>query len=197
MPRVGRIRMRTTARVLAAFGVSVLVAVGGISISGVAGRDAGATGDGLTRAQADEVVRAHNAWRGRARVPPLRWAEDLAARAQARAAYLAGHGCDIVHGPLPVDVGENLCWVGSVRAVGHKDELDAVTPTWVIDKWGAESADYSAEHGTCAPNRQCGHYTQIVWATSVEVGCGMAVCPTLDQVWVCNYRPRGNVRGLR
>ena len=102
-----------------------------------------------------------------------------------------------MHGPVPVDVGENLCWVGAVRAVGHKDELDAVTPTWVIDKWGAESADYSPERDACAPNRHCGHYTQIVWATTAEVGCGMAVCPTLDQVWVCNYRPRGNVRGLR
>jgi pathogenesis-related protein 1 len=111
--------------------------------------------------------------------------------------YLAAHGCGIEHGPRPADIGENLCWVGSVRAVGHKDELDAVTPTWVIDKWGAESADYSAETGTCAPNRQCGHYTQIVWATTREVGCGMAVCPTLDQVWVCNYRPRGNIRGRR
>jgi pathogenesis-related protein 1 len=189
--------MRTSARLLAAFAVSALIAASGPWTLGFAGCGAGAAGDGLSRPQAEDVVRAHNAWRQRAGVPPLRWADDLAARAQARAAYLAGHGCDIVHGPLPADIGENLCWVGSVRSVGHKDELDAVTPTWVIDKWGAESADYSAEHGTCAPNRQCGHYTQIVWATSVEVGCGMAVCPTLDQVWVCNYRPRGNIRGRR
>lgn len=33
-----------------------------------------------------------------------------------------------------------------------------------------------------------------LWAI---VGCGMAVCPTLGQVWVCNYRPRGNVRIIR
>ncbi len=189
--------LRRPARVLAAFGVSVLVATGGVNISGLAGRGAGTSGDGLTRAQAEEVVRAHNAWRRRAGVPPLGWAEDLAARAQARASYLAGHGCSIEHGPLPPNVGENLCWVGSVRAVGHKNELDAVTPTWVIDAWGAESANYSVERDTCAPNHECAHYTQIVWAATVEVGCGTAVCPTLDQVWVCNYRPKGNVRGLR
>jgi pathogenesis-related protein 1 len=177
--------------------VSSLVAASGPCALRGAGFGARAAGACLSPAQTEEIVRAHNAWRARVRVPPLRWAEDLAARAQARAAYLAGHGCDIVHGPLPTDVGENLCWVGSVRAAGHKDEWDAVTPTWVIDKWGAESADYSAEHRTCAPNRQCGHYTQVVWATTTEVGCGMAACPTLDQVWVCNYRPRGNVRGLR
>jgi pathogenesis-related protein 1 len=189
--------MKTTARVLAAFAVSVLVAVGGPWTLGIAGCAAGATGDGLTRAQAEEVVRAHNAWRRRAAVRPLEWAADLATRAQARAAYLAGHGCDIEHGPLPPDVGENLCWLGALRSVGHKDELDAVTPAWVIDQWGAESADYSPERDTCAPNRQCDHYTQIVWPTTAEVGCGMAVCPTLDQVWVCNYRPKGNIRALR
>jgi pathogenesis-related protein 1 len=189
--------MRIPARVLAAIAVSALMAATAPWALGVAGCGARAAGAGLSRAQAEEIVRAHNRWRQRAGVPPLRWAEVLAARAQARAAYLAAHGCDIVHGPLPADVGENLCWVGSVRVVGQKDELDAVTPTWVIDKWGAESADYSAERGTCAPNRQCGHYTQIVWPTTAEVGCGTTVCPTLDQIWVCNYRPRGNVRGLR
>jgi len=33
-----------------------------------------------------------------------------------------------------------------------------------------------------------------VWASTEEVGCGRAVCPTFGQVWVCRYRPRGNVR---
>jgi pathogenesis-related protein 1 len=189
--------MRPTARVLAAFGVSVLVAAGRVNVSGVAGQGAGATGDGLARAQTEEVVRAHNAWRQRVGVPPLRWAADLAARAQARASYLAAHGCGIEHGPLPADVGENLCWVGPLTSEGRKNELSAVTATWVIDAWGAESSDYSPDRGTCAPNRQCDHYTQMVWPTTAEVGCGMAVCPTLGQVWACNYRPRGNIKGPR
>jgi pathogenesis-related protein 1 len=189
--------LTTTARVLAAFVVSVLVAAGGPWTLGVAGCGGQAAAAGLTRAQTEEIVRAHDRWRQRAGVPPLGWAADLAARAQARASYLAAHGCGIEHGPLPVDVGENLCWVGPLTSVGRKNELSTVTATWVVDAWGAESADYSAERETCAPNRQCGHYTQIVWATTAEVGCGMAVCPTLGQVWVCNYRPRGNVRGVR
>ena len=87
-------------------------------------------------------------------------------------------------------------WV-PLQAAGHTDELAVVTATWVVDAWGAESADYSAGSDTCAPNRHCGHYTQIVWATTREVGCGVAVCPTLGQVWVCNDRPKGNVRGRR
>ena len=72
-----------------------------------------------------------------------------------------------------------------------------MSPTQVVDEWGAESADYNARLDTCAPGRQCGHYTQLVWASTEDVGCGMAVCPSRGQVWVCNYRPRGNVRILR
>jgi pathogenesis-related protein 1 len=189
--------MRTTARILAAFGVSLVVAAGGPSALGVVGCGGQAAGAGLTRAQAEESVRAHNTWRQRAGVPPLRWASDLAARAQARAADLAAHGCGIEHGPLPADVGENVCGVGPLTAAGQKNEFSVVTATWVVDAWGAEAADYSPERGTCAPNRHCGHYTQIVWAATAEVGCGMAVCPTLGQVWVCDYRPRGNIRGRR
>jgi pathogenesis-related protein 1 len=50
---------------------------------------------------------------------------------------------------------------------------------------------------SCASNRQCGHYTQMVWPSTEDLGCGMSVCPTLGQVWVCHYRPTGNVRMLR
>ncbi len=189
--------MSTRARVLAAFVVSLLAAAGSQWTLGVAGCGARATGAGLTRAQTDEIVRAHNTWRRRVGMPPLGWATNLAARAQARASYLAAHGCGIEHGPLPADVGENVAWVGPLQAEGHANELSVVTATWIIDAWGAEAADYSAQSDTCAPNRHCGHYTQIVWATTRDVGCGMAVCPTLGQVWVCNYRPKGNVRGRR
>jgi pathogenesis-related protein 1 len=170
------------------------VAVGAVVLS--AGCK-GAAADGLTRAQADEIVRAHNAWRRRVGVPPVRWAADLAARAEARAGYLAAHGCVMEHGPLPEDVGENLYLAGPLHTEGRPDEQFAVTATEVVDAWGAESADYSSVHDTCAANRQCGHYTQIVWTTTTEVGCGMSVCPTLAQVWVCNYRPAGNTRIVR
>ena len=170
------------------------VAVGAVAVvAGCKGADA----DGVTRAQADEIVRAHNAWRRRAGVPSLRWAADLATRAQARAAYLAAHGCVMEHGPLPEDVGENLAYAGPLHTKGRKDEQFVVTPTEVVDTWGAESADYSAANATCAANRECGHYTQIVWTTTEEVGCGMSVCPTLGQIWVCNYRPAGNIQILR
>ena len=143
------------------------------------------------------MVNAHNAWRTRAGVLPLRWAADLAAQAQNRALQLARQGCLLEHGLLPDDVGENLYRASALHRDYGGDALYIVSPTQVVDAWGAESADYSPASGSCAPNRQCGHYTQIVWPSTEEVGCGMAVCPSFGQVWVCRYRPRGNVRVLR
>jgi PadR family transcriptional regulator len=42
----------------------------------------------------------------------------------------------------------------------------------------------------------CGHYTQIVWSNTREVGCGVAR-DSNREVWVCNYNPPGNWIGER
>jgi pathogenesis-related protein 1 len=172
---------------------SALVALSTVGVLACAVGRAGPSVEGLTSAQRDEAVRAHNEWRRKAGASPLRWAEDLAARAQARATHLARHGCVMEHGPLPEGVGENLFKATPRHGQGRANTLATITPTMVVDAWGAESADYSAERGACAPGRQCGHYTQLVWKATREVGCGMAVCPALGQIWVCNYRPAGNI----
>lgn len=179
-------------------GAALLAVCVAVSAVGLTGDRRAPDSAGITPAQAHELVRAHNAWRERAGVPPIGWAADLAARAQARAEELSAQGCVIAHGPLPRNVGENLFYVSALQHTGGRpDEVFAVTATQVVEAWGRESADYSPATGTCAWQRQCGHYTQIVWATTAEVGCGMCVCPTLGQVWVCNYRPRGNIRMLK
>jgi pathogenesis-related protein 1 len=151
----------------------------------------------LSRAAMQEMLLAHNAWRKKSGAPALRWAADLAAQARNRARQLAGRGCIIEHGLLAEELGENLYRAGPLRAAGRDDAVMAVSPDDVVDAWGAESADYSPASGACAPGRQCGHYTQIVWPSTEEVGCGMDICPSLGQIWVCLYRPKGNVRILR
>ena len=186
--------MGTAGRFVVAAGVAFVLAV---SPGAVGPRDASPAAPGLTRVQADEMVRAHNAWRRRFGSLALRWVPDLAAMAQRRAEYLASHGCYIEHGLLPEDVGENLYRIGPAIAEGRDPELATVTGTQVVDEWGGESADYNVRQDTCKPGRQCGHYTQLVWASTEEVGCGMSVCSSRGQVWVCNYRPRGNIRIVR
>uniref|UniRef100_A0A8C7ZBJ8 SCP domain-containing protein n=1 Tax=Oryzias sinensis TaxID=183150 RepID=A0A8C7ZBJ8_9TELE len=39
-----------------------------------------------------------------------------------------------------------------------------------------------------------GHYTQVVWCNSNQIGCAMAYCPnsTYKYFYVCHYCPPGN-----
>jgi pathogenesis-related protein 1 len=46
----------------------------------------------------------------------------------------------------------------------------------------------------------CGHYTQLVWRNTTQVGCGVADCApdgllTNRSIWVCNYSAAGNYIG--
>jgi pathogenesis-related protein 1 len=153
--------------------------------------------EGLTRGQPAEIVAAHNAWRAKVGVRSIHWSAELASLAQRRAGRLAGAGCAVEHGLLPADIGENLFRALPLRAEGRPDEVNPVTPSFVVDAWASESLDYDPVAHRCARGKQCGHYTQIAWAATREVGCGMAVCRNKGQVWVCNYRPPGNVEGRR
>ncbi len=68
-----------------------------------------------------------------------------------------------------------------------------------------EDASYDYANNTCAANAVCGHYTQVVWRDSTELGCGMANCTVNNpfggsgpwQLWVCNYNPPGNYVGMK
>ena len=67
-----------------------------------------------------------------------------------------------------------------------------------------EKIYYTFATGDCKDGEQCGHYTQIVWATSTEVGCAYYRCPYLTNTGysnaaylVCNYGPAGNYRGVQ
>jgi pathogenesis-related protein 1 len=45
----------------------------------------------------------------------------------------------------------------------------------------------------------CGHYTQVVWRKSTDLGCGFATCSGgggfVNDIWICNYAPAGNSIG--
>ena len=70
--------------------------------------------------------------------------------------------------------------------------------------WVGEIANYRypAPIPACAKGKVCGHYTQVVWRETTEVGCAFRVCsgdgPFGDrdwEIWVCRYAPGGNVAG--
>ncbi len=145
--------------------------------------------------QQAQMLAAHNRWRASAGVTPLRWSPALARRAQSWASRLAREGCDMRHSRAP-DVGENIFYA-SARRSGGRRQIQAITPRTVVDAWARERADYSHARNRCAPGKVCGHYTQVVWSGTREVGCGQAVCADMGQIWVCNYQPPGNIVGRR
>jgi len=151
----------------------------------------------LTAPQQTEMVKAHNRWRQKVRVPALSWADDLGDTAQQWAEHLRdANDCNMVHSGAS-KLGENLYWASAVSWSDGGSERQEVTPAQVTDSWGSEKADYNYATNRCVSGKMCGHYTQLVWKGSTEVGCGMAVCGDDSQVWVCNYRPAGNFIGRK
>jgi hypothetical protein len=89
-------------------------------------------------------------------------------------------GCFLQHSGGPN--GENL-------AAGTSGTL---TPEGVAGMWYEESRHYSFARGGFS--MKTGHFTQVVWRATQELGCGRSSCNGLD-IFVCQYGPPGNVEG--
>jgi pathogenesis-related protein 1 len=149
----------------------------------------------LNAAVRDELVAAHNRWRSRVGVEPIRWSNHLAESSQAWANALARRGCRLQHS-VTEEVGENLFLRGP-RRTGRLRQFELATPSEVVDAWGNESRYYSYTRNRCTDGQSCGHYTQVIWRETEAVGCAISVCSDSAQVWVCQYWPAGNVVGRR
>jgi pathogenesis-related protein 1 len=119
-------------------------------------------------------------------LPAMRWSDELAAHARSVASQ-----CRFEHSQT--DYGENL----SART-------GTATPAEIVLDWVAEREHYDAKRNRCEPGEVCGHYTQVVWRESTELGCATVSCssgsPFGGGDWamtVCNYAPAGNYSGQR
>jgi hypothetical protein len=136
------------------------------------------------------ITRLHNQVRATIPVPPLTWDPALAATAASYATQ-----CMFEHSNTP-GVGENLA------AFAPPGNRTAEAP---VDGWADEKADYDYASNSCAPGTICGHYTQMVWKTSLRLGCAVQACsqgsPFTNapnwELWVCQYSPPGNVVGRK
>lgn len=144
-----------------------------------------ASSEGQVRPVADiarELVLAHNQWRSRVGVGSLQWSAELAAYAQEWANQLLANG-RFGHRESGA-YGENIFMArGRQWPAGE-----------VVNRWASEVRNYNHASNSC--QGVCGHYTQIVWRGTTQVGCGVA--RSADQeIWVCNYNPPGNFVGER
>ncbi|MCX5865586.1 MAG: CAP domain-containing protein [Deltaproteobacteria bacterium] len=153
------------------------------------------------------MVEEHNTLRASVGVPELHWSDALARQAASWAAELKKSGCGMQHSHA-ARVGENLYWASPLKTGSRSKGNSAwkwslppqpIKEQNVIAAWATEEPWYSQASNTCnaPPGKTCGHYTQMVWAGTREVGCAKAVCGDSSQIWVCNYAPAGNVIGQR
>ena len=132
-----------------------------------------------------ELLDAHNAYRASLGLPPLHWSDRLADRAQQWADHLAETG-EFQHSGS----GENLA-----MATEGSESL-----TQLVDLWGSEQANFTdgvfPDISTTGNWMDVGHYSQMVWRDTTELGCGFAEGYGHD-ILVCEYDPPGNVEGQR
>ena len=130
---------------------------------------------------ARDMLAAHNAVRARVKVPALSWSDHLAAVAQQWADTLIARR-EFKHSRS--SYGENL----------YEIEGGISSPPDVVADWAAEAGDYDYRSNSCRGT--CGHYTQLVWRDTRQVGCAVARAARRE-VWACEYDPPGNVVGRR
>jgi hypothetical protein len=153
----------------------------------------------ITSAQEPLITGKHNTLRGMegaSDMSRMTYNTDLANRAQEWAAK-----CIWDHGLLELcngdGLGQNMYLTSGYQSYPTLDVEGA------IQGWYDEKKDYNYNTGGCTWGKMCGHYTQVVWADSTEVGCGTAQCPTIvvngtwtnAVIFVCNYAPSGNWHG--
>ena len=132
----------------------------------------------------DECLRAHNALREKHRADNLTFDEDLAEAALKHAKYLASEDT-FQHSNY--GYGENIYWSSDYSQDGCKS---------VVDKWYQENKDWFYRSGSGNPYRATGHFTQVVWRSTLRVGCARhdKGDGKMKGVFVvCEYDPPGNI----
>jgi pathogenesis-related protein 1 len=127
------------------------------------------------------ILDEHNKIRADVGLPKLVWNCDLADFAQEWATR------GVFEHRLENKYGENIFVAGNLSA--------AVVSG--VNLWHSEKAFWNNSTAVCQTGKVCGHYTQIVWRSTTEIGCGINrnAPGKFKVIMVCNYNPAGNYAG--
>ncbi|OPJ89022.1 peptidase inhibitor 16 [Patagioenas fasciata monilis] len=139
------------------------------------------------------ILDGHNKYRSQVSPPAMdmlkmSWDAELEAFAQAYA--------------------EKCIWDHNKERGRRGENLFAMAPVldleFAVEDWNAEKQYYNLTTSTCVPGQMCGHYTQVVWASTHQIGCGAKFCEKIEGIdtedmylLVCNYYPPGNMKGRK
>ncbi|KAM4694153.1 cysteine-rich secretory protein 1-like [Discoglossus pictus] len=138
----------------------------------------------------DEIIDTHNKFREE--VSPtasdmmkMEWSSEAEINANQVARQCkfrhSSFSARTINSPSEMQCGENIF-------------LSSHETNWkeVITYWNNEKDNFNFAIGPKKDSDVFGHYTQLVWNGSRLVGCGVAHCPKLGFLSVCQYCPPGN-----
>jgi len=132
----------------------------------------------------EDCLRVHNIERVNVKLVNLTWSDSLAASAQAWAENMAKNG--FRHSGK---TGENIA----------STSYSTKTLQRLLGLWMGEKYHYivGCKYPACSTNsEEVGHYTQVVWHSTTQVGCGFA--PGYNRGYnylCCQYYKAGNIVG--
>ncbi|XP_012862273.1 Golgi-associated plant pathogenesis-related protein 1 [Echinops telfairi] len=129
----------------------------------------------------NEVLKAHNEYRQKHGVPPLKLCKKLNQEAQQYSEALASTRI-LKHSPESSrgQCGENLAWA-SYDQPGKE----------VADRWYSEIKNYNFQQPGFTSGT--GHFTAMVWKNTKKMGVGKASASDGSSFVVARYFPAGNV----
>ncbi|XP_071801939.1 uncharacterized protein [Asterias amurensis] len=131
-----------------------------------------------------DALDSHNKYRSRYGAADLKRSDELMKRAQDWAAHLAKN--DQFKNSGQSDVGENI-------AMHYSSASTAFSGEDTSEMWYRQSSKYDFEKPGFTSG--AGHFTQMVWKDTKEMGIGKAITKEGKVVLVAFYRPPGNVMG--
>ncbi|CAH3149811.1 unnamed protein product, partial [Porites lobata] len=160
----------------------------------------------------EKFLDEHNKFRGMVQPPAadmeyLFWDDDLANLAQMWANQcIWDHGFVAFGDEYPYEVpfkgrvGQNLA-----REWGELSSPEDRVEPWYKEHEYYTYSKFASPMGAACSKEPCGHYTQLAWARSKFVGCGVKWCDKefgMSHPWIpgetivsCDYGPSGNIIG--
>lgn len=128
------------------------------------------------------ILTAHNKERSVLNIPDLEWSKQLAKESEKWALNLALDDNGLYHSNND-DYGENI-------ALFYSNP-----PHFGVELWNEEKVDF--RYGKSNVFEKVGHYTQVIWKNTTQVGCGCARGKSKAFYFVCKYNPPGNYIGVK